>query len=172
MNMGESLRRNALKFPKKLAVSDERGELTYAELNARVNRLANSLQGIGLNKDDHVAVLLGNRSEHVEVLFALAKAGLVGLPLDPKWRGREISAAIKFFDVAGIVAETSAVGDAVSQLEFHGPIVQVVGHSGRVTFLNELKGVQCAKLETPAFKPHPSDRAPTAGSGMQGLTVS
>jgi acyl-CoA synthetase (AMP-forming)/AMP-acid ligase II len=133
MNMGESLRRNALKLPKKLAVSDERGELTYAELNARVNSLANSLQGIGLNKDDHVAVLLGNRSEHVEVLFALAKVGLVGLPLDPKWRGREISAAIKFFDVAGIVAETSAaaaVGDAVSQLEFQGPIVQVGERSG------------------------------------------
>ena len=104
--MGESLRRNALKLPKKLAVRDERGELTYAELNGRVNHLANSLRGIGLNKNKHVAVLLGNRSEHVEVLFALAKAGLVGLPLDPKWRGREISAAIKFFDVHGIVTGT------------------------------------------------------------------
>lgn len=133
MNMGESLRRNALKFPKKLAVRDERGESTYADLNARVNHLANSLRGIGLNKNDHVAVLLGNRREHVEVLFALAKAGLVGLPLDPKWRAREISAAIKFFDVGGIVAETSeaaAVGDAVSQVEFQGPIVQVGGRSG------------------------------------------
>ena len=133
MNMGESLRRNALKFPKKLAVRDERGELTYAELNARVNQLANSLRGIGLNKNERVAVLLGNRSEHVEVLFALAKAGLVGLPLDPKWRGREILAAIKFFDVHGIVTDTSAaaaVSDAVSQVEFQGPIVQVSGRSG------------------------------------------
>jgi acyl-CoA synthetase (AMP-forming)/AMP-acid ligase II len=132
MNIGESLRRNALKFPKKIAVRDERGELTYAELNARVNHLANSWRGIGLNKKDHVAVLLGNRNEHVEVLFALAKAGLVGLPLDPKWRGREISAAIRFFDVSGIVAETSAaaaVDDAVSQLQFQGPIIQVAGGS-------------------------------------------
>lgn len=128
MNMGEPLRRNALKFPKKLAVRDERGESTYAELNARVNHLANSLRGIGLNKNDHVAVLLGNRIEHIEVLFALAKAGLVGLPLDPKWRVREISAALKFFDVAGIIAETStvdAVEDAVSEIGFGGPMVQV-----------------------------------------------
>jgi acyl-CoA synthetase (AMP-forming)/AMP-acid ligase II len=133
MNMGESLRRNALKFPNKLAVRDERGELTYAELNARVNQLANSLRAIGLNKHDHVAVLLGNRNEHVEVLFALAKGGMVGLPLDPKWRGREIAAAMRFFDVTGIVAETSAaaaVGDAVAQLEFKGPIVEVGGRSG------------------------------------------
>jgi acyl-CoA synthetase (AMP-forming)/AMP-acid ligase II len=132
MNVGESVRRNALKFPKKVAVSDERGELTYKELNARANQLAHSLQRIGLNKGDHVAVLLGNRSEHVEVLFAIAKVGLVGLPLDPKWRAREISAAIKFFDVAGIVTETSAaaaVSDAISQAEFQGPIVHVVGHS-------------------------------------------
>ena len=58
MNMGEALRRNALKFPQKLAVRDERGGLTYAELNARVNQLASSLRAIGLNKNDHVAVLL------------------------------------------------------------------------------------------------------------------
>jgi fatty-acyl-CoA synthase len=136
MNMGESLRRNALKFSQKTAVRDERSELTYAELNGRVNCLANSLREIGLNKSDHVAVLLGNRNEHIEVLFALAKAGLVGLPFDPKWRGKEIAAAVRFFDISGIVAETSAVAaaeDAVSQLDFRGPLVRVDGRSNQAT---------------------------------------
>ena len=128
MNIGDSLRRNALKFPKKLAVRDERGELAYAALNARVNQLADSLRIIGLKKPDHVAVLMGNRSEHVETLFALAKLGLVALPLDPKWRATELSAALKFFDVAGVVADsyvTAALQDAISQLHFAGPVVQV-----------------------------------------------
>jgi len=128
MNMGESLRRNALKFPRKLAVEDERRKLNYADLNGRTNSLANSLLDLGLKKGDNLAVLLGNRVEHVEVLFALAKSGLVGLPIDPKWRGREISAAIKFFDVAAVVVESSAMpslADALSRLEFRGPIIQV-----------------------------------------------
>jgi acyl-CoA synthetase (AMP-forming)/AMP-acid ligase II len=133
MNMGESLRRNALKFPQKIAVRDELGELTYSALNLRVNRLADSLRRIGLNKQANVAVLLKNRKEHIEVLFAIAKAGLVGLPLDPNWRAKEISAAIKFFDVAGIIVETSAaaaVCDAVSQLGFQGPVVEISEHPG------------------------------------------
>lgn len=74
------------------------------------------------------------------MLFTLAKSGLVGLPIDPKWRGREISAAIKFFDVAAVIVESSAMpslADAVSRLDFRGPIIQVGGRSGRVTFLNE-----------------------------------
>ena len=134
MNMGGALRRNALKFPRKLAVQDERGQLNYAELNARANSLANSLSGLGLKKGDIIAVLLGNRTEHVEVLFAVAKSGLVGLPIDPKWRGREISAAIKFFDAAAIVLEHSvgpALADALSQVEFKGPIVWIDGYSDK-----------------------------------------
>ena len=134
MNMGDALRRNALKFPRKLAVQDERGQLNYAELNTRANSLANSLSELGLKKGDIIAVLLGNRIEHVEVLFAVAKSGLVGLPIDPKWRGREITAAIKFFDVAAIVLERAvgpALADALSQVEFKGPVVWIDGHTDK-----------------------------------------
>ncbi|MBI2088005.1 MAG: AMP-binding protein [Deltaproteobacteria bacterium] len=114
-------------------MEDGRRKLSYADLNARTNSLANSLAELGLKKGDNVAVLLGNRVEHVEVLFALAKSGLTGLPIDPKWRGREISAAIKFFDVAAVILESSvmpSLADALSRVEFHGPIVQVDGGTG------------------------------------------
>ncbi len=133
MNMGDALRANALQFPQKIAVEDERKRLNYADLNARSNSLANAFSEIGLKKPDNVAVLLGNCVEHVEVLFALAKSGLVGLPIDPKWRGREISAAISFFDVAAVILESSVMpsfADALSRVEFRGPIIQVGGGTG------------------------------------------
>ena len=132
MNMGDAIRRNALKFPRKLAVQNERKQLNYAELNTRVNSLANSLLGIGLKKGDNIAVLLGNCTEHIEVLFAAAKSGLVGVPIDPKWRGQEIATAIKFFDIAAIVLERAAgpaLADALSRVEFKGPVLWVGSHS-------------------------------------------
>src|SRR5262245_44156663 len=55
---------------------------SFRQVNERCNRLANSLTGLGLKKGDVVAILSTNRVEIVEALFALAKTGLVGLPLN------------------------------------------------------------------------------------------
>ena len=60
LNMGEILRVNAKKFPKKLAVKDANRELNYTELNERVNRLGNGLIDMGLKKGDKVGILLYN----------------------------------------------------------------------------------------------------------------
>ncbi|MEK7793349.1 MAG: AMP-binding protein [Candidatus Hydrogenedentota bacterium] len=58
--------------------------LTYAELNARSNRIANALRALGVKKGERVALLLMNGSEFVESFFALAKIGAVVVPLN--WR--------------------------------------------------------------------------------------
>ena len=47
MLMGDGLRRNAWKFPIKIAARDKFRQTTYAELNARVNQLARGLLSIG-----------------------------------------------------------------------------------------------------------------------------
>jgi hypothetical protein len=40
MLMGDGLRRNAYKYPVKIAAQDRFRQVTYSELNARVNQLA------------------------------------------------------------------------------------------------------------------------------------
>jgi fatty-acyl-CoA synthase len=55
---------------------------TFAQLNERVNRLANGLLGLGVRKGDATAFLCQNRAEIVETYFALAKIGSVGIPLN------------------------------------------------------------------------------------------
>ena len=55
---------------------------TFGQANERSNRLAHALTGLGLRKPDVVAFLCNNRAEIVETFFALAKAGLVGVPLN------------------------------------------------------------------------------------------
>lgn len=127
MNMGDALRMNALKFGDKLAVRDASAQRTYRQLNERSNQLANGLAGIGLAKGQNVAVLLQSHVRHMEVLFGLAKAGMAAVPLDPKWKGREIASGIDFFDVKAVVVEDAclpALADALERAPgFHGPVV-------------------------------------------------
>jgi acyl-CoA synthetase (AMP-forming)/AMP-acid ligase II len=65
------------------AVVFESTRLSYGELNHRVNRLASGLSAMGLRKGDHVALLLGNCHQYMEAYYALSKAGMVAVPLNP-----------------------------------------------------------------------------------------
>src|ERR1043166_8462104 len=94
MLMHDGLRRNAVKFAVKTAAKDRFRQITYGELNSRVNQLAHGLLSLGVRKGDAVAVLVGNRIEHLEVIFATAKIGALAIPLDIKWRALELSSVL------------------------------------------------------------------------------
>jgi long-chain acyl-CoA synthetase len=64
-----------------LIVADRR--LSYRELNAYVNRLANALLGAGLKKGDKFATVLPNCLELMAAYWAAAKTGLVIVPMSP-----------------------------------------------------------------------------------------
>jgi len=82
MNLGQVLKVNAKKYPNTIALKDKNRSYTYPEVNRRVNKLANALLSLGLNKGDKVAVLLENSVEIVEIYLATAKTGLVIVPIN------------------------------------------------------------------------------------------
>lgn len=69
--------------PGHTSVVFEGRRLTYAELDARVNRLANAMLDAGLGKGDRVVTVLPNCMELLEVYWACAKTGIVVVPLSP-----------------------------------------------------------------------------------------
>lgn len=82
--LGLFLSKRAALSPRLEAVVEvERGRrFTYAELEARSNRVARALREHGVGPGDRVAVLLMTGTEYVETYFAIAKLGAVMVPLN------------------------------------------------------------------------------------------
>jgi acyl-CoA synthetase (AMP-forming)/AMP-acid ligase II len=90
MNLGNLVTRSALFWAERVALKDERVELTYAQLDDRTNRLAAALTGLGVVKGDRVAVLSWNRVEIAEAEVALLKGGFVRVPINARLSADEV----------------------------------------------------------------------------------
>ncbi len=82
LNVGEIVAAQARLRPETIGTRDSRRALTFAQWNARACRLANALAGSGLRPGDRVGLLAYNRVEWMEIYVALAKAGLVAVPIN------------------------------------------------------------------------------------------
>ena len=103
LNLGQMLTVNAFKFSKTIAIKDKTRQLTYAELNARVNKLSHKLYDLGLQKGDKVAVLLENCIEIVEVFLATAKTGIIIVPINFRLVGVEIEYILENSDTKAFI---------------------------------------------------------------------
>ena len=75
MLVQEFLERSARRLPDKVCLVCDGQRLTYAEVDARANRLANALRDRGLKRGDRAVILLPNCVETVVSIFAVLKAG-------------------------------------------------------------------------------------------------
>ncbi|MBI4299266.1 MAG: long-chain-fatty-acid--CoA ligase [Chloroflexi bacterium] len=91
MNTTEFLTISAAIVPDRLALIFEKNRITYQELQNRVNRLANALSELGVEKGDRVAILQVNCNEHIEGYFATAKLDAIYVPLNFRARAEELT---------------------------------------------------------------------------------
>jgi acyl-CoA synthetase (AMP-forming)/AMP-acid ligase II len=101
------------------AVVFEETRLSYGRLNERVNRLANGLRSRGLRRGSHVALLLENCHQYLEVYYALSKAGMVAVPLNWRLSDEELGYILDHSESAALITDR---GHAESALLLRGEI--------------------------------------------------
>ena len=89
--------------PERVAAIYQHDQLTYAELNARANQLADLLRERGVGAETRVGILLERSVEMVVAVLGILKAGGAYVPLDPFWPAERINLMIVDAGLSGLV---------------------------------------------------------------------
>jgi fatty-acyl-CoA synthase len=82
---------SAIRYPDELAIVDDLGSLTFAEVHRRTNGLAHALADRGLGEGDNVAILCRNHRGIIDVTVACSKLGAHALYLNTMFSGPQIT---------------------------------------------------------------------------------
>ncbi|WP_308434466.1 condensation domain-containing protein, partial [Streptomyces litmocidini] len=101
----ERFEEQAARFPDGVALVDEAGEVTYAELNAAANRWARHLRSRGLGRGDMAGVLWRRGAEFASVVIGVLKTGAGYTLLDPDFPDERLRSAATDAGIGVLVAE-------------------------------------------------------------------
>lgn len=104
-NYGKIFEDKAAMNADKIAVVTEHEQITYAQLDERVNRVGNALEAMGLQKDDKVCVMLPNVPEFLYVWWGNAKLGGVTVPLNTALKGEGLAYILNHCDASTMVLD-------------------------------------------------------------------
>ena len=122
-NLADAVRRSAARDPRAPALIAHDSSVTWGELDARIDAVAVGLQALNLSASERVAIALPNVPEFAVAFFAVLRAGLVAVPINPGYTARELRHLLHDSGAASIVA-TPAVLDAVSTVRADLPALR------------------------------------------------
>lgn len=117
MNLGTLIECAVSRNPNLIALVQDNRVYTYADMHEEVNRLASSLQKLGVQKRDRVMVLLKNRIETVCLFWAIQKLGAIFTPINLRLSPEDTQHCINDAEPKIVVYETYSKR-AVSQASF------------------------------------------------------
>ena len=123
LNLAVILEESTRKNPDKVALILDDFKMTYSELNAASNQVANALRGSGLKPGDRVGMMLPNVPQFPVVYFGILKAGMIAVPMNVLLKAPEVeyylsdseSSAFFYFDMFADEAVKGA--DAVKSVK-------------------------------------------------------
>jgi len=113
MNLGQMLVNTARRFPERAAVTWGAHTLSYRELDLRSDGLARGLDRIGVGRGDRVALLMRNRPELVETMFACFKAGYCIVPLNARFTRDEVDYHVADSGATVLITDADVGADSI-----------------------------------------------------------
>ncbi|MER6711272.1 SDR family NAD(P)-dependent oxidoreductase [Streptomyces sp. NPDC000877] len=103
--VADLLKEHAGAAPQRVAYADSSRSVTYGALERRTRGLAAYLVRTGLRRGDRVAICLGNRVETVESCLAVLRAGMIGVPLNPRSSDAELAHFLQDSGAAFVITD-------------------------------------------------------------------
>jgi acyl-CoA synthetase (AMP-forming)/AMP-acid ligase II len=94
---------SAARYPDREAIVDERGTLTFAEVDRRTNALAAEMRAAGIGEGDGVAIMCRNHRGLIDTTLACSKLGASALYLNTAFAGPQIADVMRRENPAGLV---------------------------------------------------------------------
>lgn len=123
MNIGALLPRHARYRPDHIALVADGQRLTYRDLNARVNRLANALLAAGVRKGEKMATVLPNCLELMIAYWAAAETGIVIVPSSTLLQDSGLATLLRDSDAVIVLADPEAAA-ALDRIRAELPAVR------------------------------------------------
>ena len=121
LTVADAVAAHARLQPHKIGARDSRRALSFSEWHQRASRLANGLLALGLVKGDRVALLAYNCIEWLEMYAALARAGLVAVPINFRLTAPEIAYIASHCEARAFIVQQELL-DRVESIRCELPI--------------------------------------------------
>jgi acyl-CoA synthetase (AMP-forming)/AMP-acid ligase II len=106
--LADLIARSAERFSERIAVVCGAHQATFEEMGTQTNALAGAMSSsLGLRKGDRVAILLPNCVQSIIADFALIKAALIRVPINPRYTSREIEHILRHSGSSAIVTDSA-----------------------------------------------------------------
>ena len=101
---GDLLVRGAERHPDRDVIVFPDARLTYEELHGRAVERGRTLIAAGVEHGDHIGIVMSNCPEYLEVMFGAMYVGAIPVPINNRFRPRELQYVIENADLVALFA--------------------------------------------------------------------
>lgn len=104
------IERNAVRYPKAVALEENGRQVTWREFRDQVAGVAAGLRNIGVANGDRVAILAENSAAYISLTYATQWLGGISVPINTRWTPDEVAFALD--DCGASILVVDAIGAA------------------------------------------------------------